>query len=76
MMYAWVRFINKTKHDTVYIQPEEERPGVLLLRNAPSRYIYTPAGTFSVGIFSPSGIKITTMTFSIFPGRLQTVVLE
>ena len=75
-MHAWVSFINKTKYKTIYLQTEEERPGIMLLHNVPSQYIYTSAGTVSADIFSPSGIKLKTTTFSVHPAKLQTVTLR
>lgn len=75
-MSAWIRFINKTKYNAVYIQLAENKPPVLILRETRSKYILSPAGSISVDILDTHGHLIKNILISVIPAKRQTFTIK
>ena len=75
-MSAWVRFVNKTDYDTIYIHTDDLYSPLLLCSKESSEYIFSSDGTLRVKVFDKHGTLIQDAPFSIIPARLNTIVLS
>lgn len=72
-MTAWVKFINKTALKAVYISVDDRFIPIPVILS--SRYILTNAGSVTVDIFDGHFRLVKSMRLSIFPSRVQTIIL-
>ena len=74
-MTAWVKFINHTEFDVIYLEIDETRVPFLLPKDTESKYILSPAGNVTFNYYDNRGHKRKTGNLTIIPSKLQTVLV-
>ena len=74
-MNAWVRFINKTSYNIVYLKTDERQLPLLLIKDIPSRFTLCPAGSAELILYDSKGSPLKSSVVSIRPAKLQTIAV-
>ena len=75
-MSAWVRFINKTKYEAIYLRLNEYQNPVMLIKNCASEYVFSNSGSISAEINDAHGHFLKSVQLSVIPAKKQTIVIK
>lgn len=74
-MTAWIRFINKTSFNVIYIMIDGRFVPIPLPKDCISHYILTSAGSVSVDIFDAQLRCVKSIYASVIPQKKQIILL-